>query len=180
MQRAGAPLPCSVWVSHCRGFPCCGAQALGIWASVVAGHGLSSCESPALEYWLSGDGDPSIVTYLIRKGFTAEQADDLLNKESGFKGVTGYNDCRDVITAARKGNKQATLGLKMFVSRIAKYIVTYANEIANYGKIDAIVFTAGIGENSPTIIKMVIDSLPILNLKLDEKKLPIKYELDKF
>ena len=124
----------------------------------------------------SGDVDPSIVTYLIRKGFTAVQADDLLNKESGFKGVTGYNDCRDVITAARKGNKQATLGLKMFVSRIAKYIVTYANEIANYGKIDAIVFTAGIGENSPTIIKMVIDSLPILNLKLDEKKLPIKYD----
>ena len=124
----------------------------------------------------SGDVDPSIVTYLIRKGFTAEQADDLLNKESGFKGVTGYNDCRDVITASRKGNKQATLGLKMFVSRIAKYIVTYANEIANYGKIDAIVFTAGIGENSPTIIKMVIDSLPILNLKLDEKKLPIKYD----
>lgn len=124
----------------------------------------------------SGDVDPSIVTYLMRKGFTIDQVDNLLNKESGFKGVTGYNDCRDVIIASRKGSKQAILGLKMFVSRIAKYVVTYANEITNHGKIDAIVFTAGIGENSPTITKMVVDSLPILNLKLNEKKLPEKYE----
>ena len=124
----------------------------------------------------SGDVDPSIVTYLIRKGFSIDKVDNLLNKESGFKGVTGYNDCRDVIIASKKGNKQATLGLKMFVSRIAKYVATYANEMANYAKIDAIVFTAGIGENSTPIVKMVVNSLPILNLKLNEKKLSEKYE----
>ena len=56
LQRAGAALPCGVWVSHGSGFSCCGTQALGIWASVVAGHGLSSCASPALEHCLSAGG----------------------------------------------------------------------------------------------------------------------------
>ncbi len=123
----------------------------------------------------SGDVDPSVVTYLIRQGYTADKVDNLLNKESGLKCITGCNDCRDVLLLAKKRNKNAILGLKMFISRIAKYIVAYANEILNYGKIDAIVFTAGIGENSSPIIKMLINKLPILNLKLNEKKLTQQY-----
>ena len=123
----------------------------------------------------SGDIDPSIVTYLIRQGYSVDKVDNLLNKESGFKGMTGYNDCRDVEDKASKGNKNAILALNMFISRIVKYVTTYANEILVHGKINGIVFTAGIGENSKFIIKKIVEKLPILNLKLNEKKLNEQY-----
>jgi len=123
----------------------------------------------------SGDIDPSIVTYLIRQGYSVDKVDNLLNKESGFKGMTGYNDCRDVEEKASKGNKNAILALNMFISRIVKYVATYANEILAHGKIDGIVFTAGIGENSKFVIKKIVERLPILNLKLNEKKLNEQY-----
>ena len=102
-----------------------------------------------------GDVDASIATYLFHQGYKVEQIEDLLNKQSGFKGVTGFNDCRDVTDAASKGDKKAILALEMYITRVAKYIVTYANEIGNIARIDGIVFTAGIGENAPDMIEMI-------------------------
>lgn len=121
-----------------------------------------------------GDVDPTVCTYLIREGYTVDQVDNLLNKESGFLGVTGITDCRDVELAANKGDKNAKLALDMFVSRVAKYVVSYVNDLAK--KVDAIIFTAGIGENSSFIVNKVIEKLPILNLEIDHKLLNEKYE----
>lgn len=123
-----------------------------------------------------GDVDASIAIYLFRQGYKVEQIEDLLNKQSGFKGVTGFNDCRDVTDAASKGDKKAILALEMYITRVAKYIVTYANEIANIGRIDGIVFTAGIGENAPDMIEMITKKLPILGLQLNNKVLMQKYD----
>ena len=123
-----------------------------------------------------GDVDVSIATYLFRQGYKVEQIEDLLNKQSGFKGVTGFNDCRDVTDAASKGDKKAILALEMYITRVAKYIVTYANEIGNIARIDGIVFTAGIGENAPDMIEMITKKLPILGLQLNNKVLMQKYD----
>lgn len=94
----------------------------------------------------SGDLDPAVVTFLMRRvGLGAGQIDEILNKKSGLLGVSGIsNDMRDILAAIGRGNKRARLAYDIFVYRIKKYIGSYA---AILGKVDAIVFTAGIGEH---------------------------------
>lgn len=98
----------------------------------------------------SGDLDPAIVTFLIhRQGYDADKINALLNKKSGLLGVSGLsNDMRDILKGLKDKNKRAKLAYDIFVYRIKKYIGAYA---AVLGKIDAVVFTAGIGENVPQI-----------------------------
>ena len=98
----------------------------------------------------SGDMDPAIVTFLMRKeGLTADAAENLLNKKSGFLGVSGIsNDMRDILRAMRKGNKRARLAHDIFFYRIKKYIGAYA---AVMGGVDAVILTGGIGENLPQL-----------------------------
>jgi len=98
----------------------------------------------------SGDLDPAAVTFIMqREGLSAEDVTDLLNTKSGLLGVSGVsNDMRDIIAAMDKGDKRARLAYDIFVYRIKKYIGAYT---AVLGTVDAVVFTAGIGENMPSL-----------------------------
>jgi len=115
-----------------------------------------------------GDLDPAIVLALIQEGNTAEQVDKILNKQSGLLGIAGIDsgDCRDVLQAAAKGNKQCELAINMFVRRIVKYMGAYS---ALLNGIDAIVFTGGIGEHSGTIREMVIEQVSSFNVGLNKR-----------
>ena len=109
----------------------------------------------------SGDLDPAIVTFLIhRQGYDADKINDLLNKKSGLLGVSGLsNDMRDILQGLSAGNKRANLAYDIFVYRIKKYIGAYA---AVLGKVDAVAFTAGIGENVPQIKDSLEEDLKCL------------------
>lgn len=112
----------------------------------------------------SGDIDPAVVTYLIeKKKIPPSDVDRLLNRESGLKGISGIsNDMRKILQSADKGNQRSKLAIEMFVYRIRKYISAYLGVL---GKADALVFTAGISENQPRIVKSITDGL-FGNLKL--------------
>ena len=122
-----------------------------------------------------GDIDHAIVTYIINKeGKTAEEVDALMNKKSGIFGVSGVSsDFRDVAAAAAEGNKRAEVGLQMFYYEIKKFIGAYA---AAMNGVDAIVFTAGIGENDKTLRKEVAAGLSYLGIAIDDEKNAIRGE----
>jgi acetate kinase len=113
----------------------------------------------------SGDLDPSVLVALQRKGFSADDLDHLLNRESGLKGLSGNNDMRQVVEAAENGDDKATLALEVASYRLAKYIGGYHVAV---GGAQAVVFTAGIGENSAYFRKLVIDRLGALDIELDD------------
>ncbi len=116
----------------------------------------------------SGDIDQSVILYLQDKlGYSSTEITTLLQKESGMFGLTGMSDLRDIESAAEKGDKMAQLALEMNVYRIKKYIGSFA---AILNGIDALVFTAGIGENSDVIRRMVCDKLDYLGIQLDLEK----------
>ena len=116
----------------------------------------------------SGAIDPSILKYVMQEsGETIDEITDDLNKKSGFYGVCGAADCRDVEHLAEEGNENAILALNMYANRIAKYIVDYYLELE--GKVDSIVFTAGVLENGSAMRKMVMDRLKVLGVTLDEE-----------
>jgi acetate kinase len=117
----------------------------------------------------SGDIDPAIPFFLATKeGFDLPAIDETLNKKSGLLGISGVSsDMREVIAAAEDGNARAKLALKIFAYRVKKYIGAYA---AALGKLDAVVFTGGIGENSALIRAMACENLGILGIEIDEEK----------
>ncbi|MFV0539882.1 MAG: acetate/propionate family kinase [Aestuariibaculum sp.] len=120
----------------------------------------------------SGDIDPSIIFHLKDKlGYKLKDINTLLNKKSGMFGLTGYSDLRDIETMAERGNKDCQLALQMNAYRIKKYIGSYA---AILNGLDAIVFTAGIGENSDVIRRLVCEDMDFLGIKLDEEKNTIR------
>ena len=112
--------------------------------------------------------DPSILEYVCKEsGKSIEEITNDLNKKSGFAGLTPSPDCRDVENLAREGDKKAILALNMYNDRIAHFIAKYFIELE--GKVDSIVFTAGVGENGFDVRKAVIDRLKPLGIKLDEE-----------
>lgn len=114
----------------------------------------------------SGDLDPGLVLQLLREGRDVDAVDTLLNRKSGLAGVSGTSgDMRDIETRAAEGDERCRLALKLFAHRLRKYIGAYA---AAMGGVDAIVFTAGIGENSPGIRHRVAQRLDFLGARLDE------------
>ncbi|MBC7087355.1 MAG: acetate kinase [Tissierellales bacterium] len=115
----------------------------------------------------SGNIDPAIIPFLMKKeNMSFDDVNDVLNKKSGVLGVSGISsDFRDLEDEAEKGNKRAKLALNLFANRVVKYISAYASEL---GRVDAIVFTAGVGENSPLIREMVCENLGILGVKIDK------------
>ncbi|TPD99561.1 acetate/propionate family kinase [Metamycoplasma equirhinis] len=115
----------------------------------------------------SGDVDPSVIPYIMKhKNLTIDEAMKLLNEESGMLGVSQVSsDIRD-IHKVRGENSQAQFAMNLYVTRIADYLITYLNKIE--GKIDAIVFTAGIGENDDYVREQVINKIHLLNLKIDK------------
>lgn len=113
-----------------------------------------------------GDIDPSAVTYLMEKlNMTPHEMSDFLNKKSGVLGISGISsDMRDVESAANQGNERAILALKMYAYRIKKYIGAYA---AAMGGVDAVVFTAGVGENQTGLRADVCEGLEFLGIEID-------------
>ena len=116
-----------------------------------------------------GGIDPSVVTYIAKKeNLTPDQMSDLMNKKSGFLGVSGISsDCRDIQAAAEAGNERAKLTLEMLVYQIKKIVGGYA---AAMGGVDAIVFTGGIGENDPYIRAAVCADMEYMGVKVDPEK----------
>lgn len=113
----------------------------------------------------SGDIDHAIIFYLgNRLGYDLDKVNHLLTKESGMLGLTGYSDLRDIEQEAQNGNEACQIALAMNAYRIKKYIGAY---VAAMNGLDAIVFTAGIGENSDTIRKMVCEDMAYFGIQLD-------------
>jgi acetate kinase len=113
----------------------------------------------------SGDIDPAIIPFLQRHAkLDADGIDRLLNRESGLKGLCGDNDMRAIERRASVGDTSAELALEMFCQRIRKYVGAYA---AVLGGLDALVFTAGIGQHSSLVRKLVCERLAFLGLSLD-------------
>jgi len=117
----------------------------------------------------AGDHDAAIDLYMMQKeGYTPEEMNSILNKESGILGITGeYIDRRDVEKAASEGDKRGKLAIEMETYRIKKYIGAYT---AALGQIDAVVFTAGVGEMSSTIRAKSLKGLELLGIKYDKEK----------
>lgn len=116
----------------------------------------------------SGDIDQSIIFYLVNTlGYTLEDVNRLLIKKSGMFGLTGFSDLRDIQAEAEKGNQDCQLALAMNAYRIKKYIGSFS---AVMNGLDAIVFTAGIGENSSIMRALVCEEMDFLGLELDEGK----------
>lgn len=116
-----------------------------------------------------GDIDATIVTYMMREtGINAEMVDDILNKESGLLGVSGVSsDSRDIEDGIKNGDKRCILAQNIYVSKIVDYIAKYYVQL---GGCDAIVFTAGVGENLPDVRKAVCEKLNVLGIKIDLDK----------
>lgn len=112
----------------------------------------------------SGDLDPSILVFLGRAGWTPEDIDTMLNRESGLKGLAGNNDMRSVVDASEAGDARAAMALAVASYRLAKYIGGYHVAV---GGAKALVFTAGIGENSHQFRSLVADKLGALGIELD-------------
>jgi acetate kinase len=116
----------------------------------------------------SGDIDPAIPFYLAKHAHLSfEDVDTLLNKQSGLKGICGFNDMREVHHQAKNGNPAAQLAIEMYCYRIQKYVGAY---YAVLGQVDAVVFTAGIGENATFIREKVCKGLNGLGINLDTEK----------
>jgi len=115
----------------------------------------------------SGDIDPAVVPFVMSKEeLTLSEVNSMLNKHSGMLAVSGFSgDMREIVEAMEDGDRNAQLAFDMFCYRLRKYIGAYA---AAMNGLDALVFTAGIGENSPHVRKAVCEGLTFLGLKLDE------------
>lgn len=116
-----------------------------------------------------GDMDPAIVLMLRHIGYSLEEVDRIINKSSGLLGLAGIgsNDMRDIIEAIDNGNEGAHLALDVFIHRLVKYIGAYT---ALLNGLDALVFTAGIGENSPRVRSMACKRLSCLGIELEAEK----------
>ena len=117
----------------------------------------------------SGSVDPGILTYLLReKGYSADQLDTILNKESGLKGISGISsDMREILSARKEGNERAILAFDIYVHRLRSFIGAM---LATLQGADAIVFAGGVGEHAPIIRAAACEAFAFLGLKLDSEK----------
>ncbi|BDS15983.1 acetate kinase [Clostridium perfringens] len=124
----------------------------------------------------SGNIDPSIIPFLVEEcGYTIEEVSESLNKKSGVLGISGVSsDFRDIEDAASNGDKRAQLALDIFHYRIRAEIGSF---IVNMGGVDVIVFTAGVGENSPETREECLKDLEFLGLTLDKEKNKVRGKL---
>lgn len=116
----------------------------------------------------SGDIDPALHFFIMREmGLTADQLERSLNAQSGLKGICGINDMREIEGRAKNGDKRADLAIELFCYRVKKYIGAY---MAVLGRVDGIVFTGGIGENSAFVRSKVCNGLDHMGIVVDEGK----------
>ena len=114
-----------------------------------------------------GDIDATILPYMIRKGMSVDELDNIMNKQSGFLGISGIgSDARDIVDGCEKGDKRAILARDMFVDRIVDYIAKYYFEMNGC---DAIIFTAGIGEKSSYFRKEIMNRLGVIGIYLNSE-----------
>lgn len=149
-------------------------SAVNCGKSVDTSMGLTPLEGLVMGT-RSGDLDPAIIDFVGKKeGLSLDEMNEILNKKSGMLGISGVSsDGRDLEAAAETGNKRAQLALDVFDYRVIKYIGAYA---AAMNGVDAIAFTAGIGENNIKMRKDVCSSLTYLGVKLDEEKNNVRGE----
>ena len=116
----------------------------------------------------SGDIDPAVIFHLVNQlGYELEQVNTMLNKQSGMLGLSGFSDMRDIGKSVQEGNGDSELALEMYAYRIKKYIGAYA---AVLNGLDAIVFTAGVGENDMDTRQRICSGMQFLGIHLDEEK----------
>lgn len=145
----------------------CSAAAIRGGNSIDTSMGMTPLEGLVMGT-RSGDIDPAIIDYLaIKEGLTIHQIESLLNKQSGLIGISGLtNDMRELMEEAQENNdRRARLAIEMFCYRARRYIGAY---LAAMGGADAIVFTGGIGENSPEVRSSICDGLQWMGLELDD------------
>lgn len=145
----------------------CSMTAVKSGKSVDTSMGLTPLEGLVMGT-RTGDFDPAIVFYLIRKGYTAANLDAVFNKKSGLIGISGIsNDVRDLEKRAKEGDSRAGLALEIFAYRIRKYIGAY---LAVLNGCDCIVFTGGIGENGALMRKRILENMENLGIRIDGRK----------
>ncbi|MBR5951226.1 MAG: acetate kinase [Actinomycetaceae bacterium] len=142
-------------------------------SAVVNGHavdtsmGLTPLEGLVMGT-RTGDIDPAVVFHLARVGgMSIDEIDNLFNRASGLKGLTGSNDMREVLAGYAEGDEAATVAMNVYVHRLVKYIGSYT---AVMGGIDTLTFTAGVGENSADVRALVAERLAPFGVKLDPEK----------
>lgn len=113
----------------------------------------------------TGDMDPAVVLHLARaSGMELDEIDSLLNRRSGMRGLTGHNDLREVHRLIAEGDRDARLGLDVYVHRLRKYVGAYT---AVLGGLDVLAFTAGVGENDPVVRAALAEGLGVLGVAVD-------------
>ncbi|MCL1898383.1 MAG: acetate kinase [Micrococcales bacterium] len=143
----------------------CSITAVRGGRSVETSMGLTPLEGLVMGS-RSGDVDPALIFHLVRTaGYSIDQVDELLNKRSGLLGLCGSLDVRDIHKAIAAGDAAARLALDVFTHRLRHYIGAYA---AQLGRLDGIVFTAGIGENDPVVRRETLAGLEIIGVELDD------------
>ena len=116
-----------------------------------------------------GDIDPAIVKFVAeQENLSLEEVDNVLNKKSGVQGISGVSsDFRDLEAAQAEGNERAELALSMFVESVRRFVGSY---MVKLGKVDSIIFTAGIGENTPVMRAAILRNLENFGIKIDDEK----------
>ncbi|WP_068301157.1 acetate/propionate family kinase [Pararhodobacter sp. CCB-MM2] len=138
--------------------------AISLGKSLESSMGLTPLEGLVMGT-RSGDVDPGAFGYLNRQlGLSIAEIEEALNKDSGLKGLTGSADMRDVEERAAQGDPAAQMAINLYAHRVRKYIGAYA---AGMGGVDAVVFTGGIGENSPSMRRRICDGLDFMGLHVD-------------
>lgn len=156
----------------------CSAAAVDCGVSIDTSMGFTPAEGLMMGT-RAGDMDAAALLYIIeRERIGTEEANSLINKHSGLLGISGLsNDMRNVEEAALDGNRQAELAVRMFSYRVKKYIGAYA---AAMGGIDGVVFTGGIGENSPDVRLRTLTGLEFLGIELDTQINSAKSSAERF
>jgi len=145
----------------------CSITAVKNGRSVDTSMGLTPLEGVVMGT-RSGDFDPAILFYLAGKGYDVNALNSMCNKKSGLLGISGQsNDMRNLEELAKKGNERAKLAIDVFCYRIKKYIGAYA---AVLGRLDAVVFTGGIGENASDVRSQVCQGMEQVGLEIDEAR----------
>lgn len=112
----------------------------------------------------SGDIDPAVIFYLIREGkLSVDEVDELLNKKSGLLGLSGVSDFRDLDSKASSGDEAAQLAIEVFVERARQYLGGY---LARLGRVDAVIFTGGIGENNAGVRAKICSNMQTIGISL--------------
>ncbi len=145
----------------------CSITAVKEGKSIDTSMGMTPLEGVAMGT-RTGNFDPAILFYLADKGYDLKQLNTICNKKSGLLGISGEsNDMRNLEELAKKGHKRAQLAIDIFCYRIKKYVGTYAGVL---GRLDAVVFTGGIGENVSDVRQRICSDLGQIGIELDSKK----------